>query len=74
MLFIDGGHSLDAALVDYRCWSSHIVRGGMLAVHDLFEDACEGGQAPIAIYRLALASGLYEEIGRAESLGMLRRR
>lgn len=73
MVFIDGGHSLDAALADYRCWSGHLKRDGILAIHDLFEDAHEGGQAPYAIYRMALASGLFENIGRVESLGLLRR-
>jgi predicted O-methyltransferase YrrM len=73
MVFIDGGHSLDAALADYRCWMPHLQRGGYLAVHDLFEDAHEGGQAPYAIYRMALASGLFEELDRIDSLGILRR-
>lgn len=73
MVFIDGGHSLEAALADYRCWSVHVVRGGVLAIHDLFADAHEGGQAPYAIYRLALASGLFESLGQVNSLGLLRR-
>jgi len=73
MVFIDGGHSLDAALTDYRCWSGHLQRGGVLAIHDLFEDAHAGGQAPFAIYRMARASGLYEDLGQVNSLGLLRR-
>ena len=73
MVFIDGGHSMEAALTDYRCWTAHLMRGGVLAIHDLFEDAHEGGQAPYAIYRMAQASGLFEDIGRVNSLGLLRR-
>ncbi|KAA1190628.1 class I SAM-dependent methyltransferase [Pseudohalioglobus sediminis] len=73
MVFIDGGHSLDAALTDYRCWTAHLMRTGILAIHDLFEDAHEGGQAPWAIYRMALASGLFEDLGRVNTLGLLRR-
>ncbi|MEZ5568361.1 MAG: class I SAM-dependent methyltransferase [Halioglobus sp.] len=73
MLFIDGGHSLDAALTDYRCWEPHLLRGGILAIHDVFDDAHAGGQAPYAIYRMARASGLFEEIGRVNSLALLRR-
>ena len=73
MVFIDGGHSLDAALTDYRCWAPHVTRGGILAIHDLFEDAHAGGQAPFAIYRMALASGLFEALGQVNSLGLLRR-
>jgi predicted O-methyltransferase YrrM len=73
MVFIDGGHSLDAALTDYRCWTAHLMRGGVLAIHDLFDDAHAGGQAPYAIYRMALASGLFENLGQVNSLGLLRR-
>ncbi|RLQ22141.1 class I SAM-dependent methyltransferase [Seongchinamella sediminis] len=73
MVFIDGGHSLEAALTDYRCWTAHLMRGGILAIHDLFEDAHEGGQAPFAIYRMAKASGLFADLGRINSLGLLRR-
>ncbi|NQX87883.1 MAG: class I SAM-dependent methyltransferase [Halioglobus sp.] len=73
MVFIDGGHSLATALTDYRCWVPHLQRGGVLAIHDLFEDAYEGGQAPYAVFRLAMASGLFEEVQRVDSLGILRR-
>jgi len=73
MVFIDGGHSLEAALTDYRCWAPQVQRGGILAVHDLFEDAHAGGQAPYAIYRMALASGLFTPLARIDSLGLLRR-
>jgi len=73
MVFIDGGHSLEAALTDYRCWTAHLVRGGILAIHDLFEDAEAGGQAPYAIYRMARASGLFEDMERINTLGLLRR-
>ncbi len=73
MVFIDGGHSLDTALADYRCWTPHLKRGGILAIHDLFDDAHQGGQAPYAIYRMAKASGLFEDLGQINSLGFLRR-
>jgi predicted O-methyltransferase YrrM len=73
MVFIDGGHSLDAALTDYRCWSAHLQRGGILAIHDIYPDPHKGGQAPNAIYKMALASGLFELVIRVNSLGVLRR-
>jgi len=73
MLFIDGGHSMQAALNDYRCWAGHIAKGGILAIHDLFENENEGGQAPITIWRMALASGLFEEIEVVKTLGFARR-
>lgn len=74
MVFIDGGHSLQAALTDYRCWEPHLLRGGVLAVHDVFEDAHAGGQAPYAVYRMARASGLFEDLGVVNTLALLRRR
>ncbi len=73
MVFIDGGHSLEAALTDYRCWMPHLMRGGILAIHDLFDDAHAGGQAPYAVYRMALASGLFKNLGQVNSLGLLLR-
>jgi predicted O-methyltransferase YrrM len=73
MVFIDGGHSLEAALTDYRCWEPHLMRGGILAIHDIYPDAFEGGQAPYAIYRMARASGLFEDLGQTNSLAVLRR-
>lgn len=73
LVFIDGGHSLDAALMDYRCWAGHVVKGGVLAIHDIFPDAAEGGQAPYAVYRMALESGLFSEIARVNTLALLRR-
>lgn len=73
MVFIDGGHSLDAALTDYRCWTPHLMRGGILAIHDIFSDPHAGGQAPYAVLRMALQSGLFEKIGQVNTLGLLRR-
>lgn len=74
MVFIDGGHSIEAALTDYQSWSSHVVPGGILAIHDIFPDPEAGGQAPYDIYKLSLASGLFEEIERVKTLGLLRRK
>ena len=73
MVFIDGGHSLEAAQTDYRSWVSHIVKGGILAIHDIFPDPETGGQAPYEILKLAVASGLFEEVERIDTLGVLRR-
>ncbi|MEH6557763.1 MAG: class I SAM-dependent methyltransferase [Oceanicoccus sp.] len=73
MVFIDGGHSMEAAMTDYQSWAGHIIKDGILAIHDLFPDPVKGGQAPITIYRLAIASGLFEEIEVVNTLGLLRR-
>lgn len=74
MLFIDGGHSEEAAQADYRCWSSFIKPGGILAIHDIFPNPDEGGQAPYNIWKLAKASGLFEVLPTVNTLGLFRRK
>jgi predicted O-methyltransferase YrrM len=74
MVFIDGGHSSEAANADYEAWAHKVAPGGILAIHDLFPDPSEGGQAPIEIYRRALASGAFDELGVTKTLGALKRR
>jgi len=73
MVFIDGGHSLDAALTDYRAWATRIRPGGILAIHDVFPDPADGGQAPYTIWQLAAQSGLFEPLGTTDTLRGLRR-
>lgn len=73
MVFIDGGHSLEAAMADYSSWASKLMPGGILAIHDIFPDPTQGGQAPYTIYKLALTSGLYAELPMVSTLGALRR-
>jgi predicted O-methyltransferase YrrM len=74
MAFIDGGHTFEEAEADHQAWAPKVAPGGILAIHDLFDDPAEGGQAPITIYRRALASGEFEELPRTGTLGVLRRR
>jgi hypothetical protein len=74
MVFIDGGHSHAAAQADFEAWSGKVAPRGILAIHDLFPDPSEGGQAPIEIYRRGLASGLFDELPGTKTLGVLRRR
>ncbi len=73
MVFIDGGHSLDAALTDYRAWAPHVLPGGILAIHDVFPNPADGGQAPFTIWQLATQSGLFEPLGTQDTLRGLRR-
>ncbi len=73
LVFIDGGHTFEAAFADYSGWVSHIMPGGFLVIHDIFPDPAEGGQAPSCIYRMALASGLFTELPLVKTLGALRR-
>ena len=72
-LFIDGGHTKAAALGDWRGWTPHLARSGLLAIHDVFPDPADGGRPPYEIYQLALASELYEEVTAVDSLRILRK-
>jgi len=74
MVFIDGGHTFEAAETDLACWADKVAPGGILAIHDLFPDPAAGGQAPITIYRRALASGRFDELPTTRTLGVLRRK
>jgi len=73
LIFIDGGHTFEAAFTDYSAWVSHLIPGGYLAVHDIFPDPASGGQAPRCIYGMALDSGLFDEMPMTGTLGVLRR-
>ena len=74
LVFIDGGHTYEAAVGDYTAWAGHIMAGGYLLIHDIFTNPAEGGQAPYYIYQLALASGLFKELPMTRTLGVLQRR
>ncbi|MYT25530.1 class I SAM-dependent methyltransferase, partial [Streptomyces sp. SID7760] len=72
-VFIDGGHTDEHAAGDYEGWAPHVAEGGTLAIHDVFPDPADGGQAPYRIYLRALASGAFEEVSVTDSLRILRR-
>ena len=75
MLFIDGGHGEDVAWADFRSWSPKVATGGLMAIHDVFPDPSDGGRPPYEIYRAALESGEWVEVGEfgCGSLRVLRR-
>jgi predicted O-methyltransferase YrrM len=70
-LFIDGGHAEDVAMADYENWSRHVVAGGTLAIHDVFDDPADGGQAPFRVWQRAVADG-FEPVSTTGSLRVLR--
>jgi predicted O-methyltransferase YrrM len=73
-LFIDGGHGVEPARLDYRLWTPLVVPGGTLAIHDVFPDPTDGGRPPYEdIYLPALRSGLFTEVSATGSLRVLRR-
>jgi predicted O-methyltransferase YrrM len=73
LLFIDGGHTDAAAGTDYESWAPWIAPGGVLAIHDVFPDPADGGQAPYRIYQRAVKSGAFTEIEGQGSLRLLER-
>ena len=72
-IFIDGGHSEEAAQNDYRLWSVRLIDEGVLAIHDVFLNPEDGGRPPYNIYLKALESGNFEEIDAVGSLRILRK-
>ena len=74
LVFIDGGHTFEAAFIDYNAWAGHVMPGGYLLIHDVFFDPAEGGQAPRHIYEQACRSGLFDDLGVLKTLAVLRRR
>jgi predicted O-methyltransferase YrrM len=72
LLFIDGGHSEEAAQSDYSGFHSHLRGGALLAIHDVFPDPADGGQAPFHVYRRALSDG-FRDVAAEGSLRVLAR-
>ncbi|MCL3820162.1 class I SAM-dependent methyltransferase [Aeromicrobium wangtongii] len=73
LVFIDGGHTEEAAQADFHGWAPHVRLGGALVIHDVFPDPADGGQAPYRIYRQALDSGEFVERSVTGSLRVLQR-
>jgi predicted O-methyltransferase YrrM len=71
LVFIDGGHSEEAAQADYAGWSPFLRTGGLLAIHDVFPHPAQGGRAPFNVFRRALASGKFVESAAVGSLRVL---
>lgn len=72
-LFVDGGHTEEAAQRDYAGWAPWVTVGGALVIHDVFPNPDEGGQAPFHIYRRALESGEFREVSATGTLRVLER-
>lgn len=71
MVFIDGGHSHEMSKEDCLNWSKHIVPGGVLAIHDIFEKPEYGGQGPYLALKAVLEQGGFEWVETVGSLGVL---
>jgi len=73
LLFIDGGHAEALAWADYWAWAPQVAAGGALAIHDVFADPAQGGQAPYHLYCQAIESGAFVEQSHFGSLRLLAR-
>jgi len=73
LLFIDGGHSAEAARKDYDGWAKWVSAGGALVIHDVFPDPRDGGRPPYEIYCRALESGAFTEKSAMGSMRVLER-
>jgi predicted O-methyltransferase YrrM len=71
LVFSDGAHSEEHVLADYAGWAPKLVPGGLLAIHDVFEDPADGGQGPFRAYERAKGDG-FSDAGRTGSLRILR--
>ena len=72
-LFLDGNHTEEVAQHDYAAFAPHVVPGGLLAVHDVFENPEDGGRPPWNVVRRAVDSGAFDEVSVTGSLRFLRR-
>ena len=73
MVFIDGGHSEEAAQADFNLWSKRLSMKGILGIHDVFPNPDDGGRPPFNIYKKALDSGDFIELEAIKSLRILQR-
>ncbi len=71
MVFIDGGHTMEAAFNDFNNWKDKIIKGGILAIHDVFPNPDDGGRPPFEIYRKALSENNFKEVEAVKSLRIL---
>ncbi|HUR13042.1 MAG TPA: class I SAM-dependent methyltransferase [Mycobacteriales bacterium] len=72
-LFLDGNHTEEVAQHDYAAFAPYVVVGGLLAVHDVFEDPADGGRPPWNVVRRAVDTGAFEQVSVTGSLRVLRR-
>jgi predicted O-methyltransferase YrrM len=72
LLFLDGNHTEAVAQHDYEVFARHLVPGGLLLVHDVFERPEDGGRPPWNVYQRSLREG-FTEVSATGSLRVLRR-
>ena len=73
LLFIDGGHAEIHAQSDYTGFAHWVQPGGVLVIHDVFEQPEDGGQAPYHVWLRAVDSGDFTPEATVGSMRVLRR-
>src|SRR5699024_5641361 len=72
-LFIDGGHSEQAAAQDYAGWAPWAAGGGAPLIRPESPHPADGARPPYHVYRRALDSGQFVETATTGSLRVLER-
>jgi hypothetical protein len=60
-------------MADYEAWAPRLVRGGLLAIHDVFEDPANGGRGPFLVWSRAVSRDGLHEVTATGSLRVLQR-
>jgi MMP 1-O-methyltransferase len=69
LVFIDGDHRFEGAMRDFECWTTHLVEGGLMVLHDSIDPSL----GPFRVIELALASGEYDRVRASSRATILRR-
>ena len=72
-LFIDGGHTDDAAQTDYAGWAPWVEPGGVLAIHDVFLIPWTEAGRRSTSSGAPCAAEAFEQLSETGSLRVLRR-
>ena len=72
LIFIDGSHTFESTESDYELWKNKIRKGGILAIHDIYDSEEEGGQAPNKVFKQSLREN-FALIKRVKSLVLLQK-
>jgi hypothetical protein len=73
-LFIDGDHSLDGVMADWRAWTPHVVAAGVVALHDAAETSWTLGEiGPVRLVDEVLARRAWQTLDVVDSTVFLTR-
>ena len=75
LLFIDGEHDIKSTVRDYKLWAKHIIKRGVLILHDVFPEPFERTkngrrEGPSVVYDLVVNSNNYKDLGVHNTLGI----